>query len=464
MYNPDLKQIILKNSLGVSYHVYFESGKGLCLRMLGESRVWSRGFVLSDLSVNDFSAILDNEDIIHFAFQAKDGRIFYGHGRHGKMDIQPVLNSRDTTPWTKHISLLVCKKSILLFYVIRHKDQQLLSMQTIQKGILSKPIVIDYVVGTNKNYLVFFDHSEKCHLFYIGSFQSENVFIHRILKDDHSLFNAPDKQFITSNEILFPSAVCDHNNQIHLLFQIHGNNTYEILYKKPGIFEPEKSLFISPSPPGYSGLVYRNSELIFFRISSQKIFYRKSDNGGKNWSDEAPYAFGNGGVPKCFLFYSKYQEDQLSSLFTEAPGNFSKGYRIAFFDEEPDLPNQKVGHVLEGRISEPDHILPAKKPKETRQTDSTPIAKDWQKKIILLQNLTDNMQKDLTKLWITQKDFEKKLEQLSQKYLNLNRDMLYLRKKASDTVTQKPNEPEATDNLTSDINSDNCLTENTPPE
>ena len=86
MYNPEQKQYILKNSLGVSYHVYFEQGRGLCIRMLSDSRIWSRGYVLDKSAINDFSAVLDKNDIFHFFFQTRDGKLVYGHGMHGQIE------------------------------------------------------------------------------------------------------------------------------------------------------------------------------------------------------------------------------------------------------------------------------------------------------------------------------------------------------------------------------------------
>lgn len=71
MYEPEKKQFILKNSFGVSYHVFYEPSRGLCLRMLSDSYIWSRGFVLASHAVNDFAAALDNDDFLHFVFPVK---------------------------------------------------------------------------------------------------------------------------------------------------------------------------------------------------------------------------------------------------------------------------------------------------------------------------------------------------------------------------------------------------------
>ena len=80
MYNPEQKQIILKNSFGVSYHVFYESGRGICVRMLGDGGIWSRGYVLSELSIHDFSVILDKMISFILCFNPKTVVFFMGMG------------------------------------------------------------------------------------------------------------------------------------------------------------------------------------------------------------------------------------------------------------------------------------------------------------------------------------------------------------------------------------------------
>ena len=129
MYHPEQKQVIVKNSLGVSYHIFYEAGRG-CVSECLRKRNLVQGYVLTDKSVNDFSVILDQDDIFHFVFQSTEGQILYGHGKHGQIEIQTVLTSKDTTPWMKHVSLTLHKNVILLFYLIRYQKKYLLSMQT----------------------------------------------------------------------------------------------------------------------------------------------------------------------------------------------------------------------------------------------------------------------------------------------------------------------------------------------
>jgi len=394
MYNPEQKQYILKNSLGVSYHVYFEQGRGLCIRMLSDSRIWSRGYVLDKSAINDFSAVLDKNDIFHFFFQTRDGKLVYGHGMHGQIESRPILGSKDPTPWPKYVSLLVMEKAVLFFYVIRYQNRYMISMQSIDEGKLSRPVAIDYIEGTY--HLTFLDKKEKCHLFYVSTDKSKYHLYHRILKDDFSTFNLPVKIFSTHHGIRFISAVLTEADKIHIAFEVSGDEFYEIMHKNLSTDESSETLYKSKTAPGHWGLVYNSGVIFFFRVVHENIYLKSSENNGTTWSDEILYPLANN---VCFSYTSNYPKDE--NIFAkEIPGNFSRGYQLAFLNEE------KIKSIQHRKTSEPSNR-------------EITCCSNLEKKILALQNLTGNMQKELTKLWLTQKNFEKKLEHLSRSYSEL---------------------------------------------
>lgn len=386
MYSPEQKQYILKNSLGVSYHVYFEQGRGLCIRMLSDSRIWSRGYVLDKSAINDFSVALDKNDIFHFFFQTQDGSLMYGHGMHGQIECRPILNSKDHISWPKHVSLLVLEKAAIFFYVITYQNRYLVSMQSVQDGKLSKPVAIAYI--ENASYLSFLDREGKCHLLYVSSDKTRTHLYHRVLKDDLSTFNLPEKIFSTDYAISSISAVCTETNNIHIAFEVSGDEFYEVMYRNLSAGEKSETLYTGKTAPGYSGLVYNSGIIIFFRVADGNIYFKTSENNGVAWTDESLYPFGSNIA--CFSFSSNHSNDK--TIFSmEIPGNFTRGYQLAFLNGEKIKPAQD------------------RKTSNNREND---YINNLEKKIILLQNLTDNMQRELTKLWLTQKSFEKRLEQL----------------------------------------------------
>ncbi len=427
MYNPEQKQVIVKNSFGISYHVFYEAGRGLCVRMLGESGIWSRGYVLSDESVNDFSVILDGNDIFHFIFQSTDGRILYGHGRHGQIEIQTVLTSRDTSPWMKHVSLIAHEDKIFLFYLVRYQKRYLLSMQSVKDNTFSKPAAIDYTDGPGKNYQVLADQHGKCHLFYTNNEGAVKRLHQRRFNDETGIFSAPENLVGSEHEILLCSVI-SMENRIHLLYRISSENLYQLFYKRDG--STSECLYKGSSPPGYAGLVYHSGFLRVFRISSDCIYSRTSGDDGETWTDEALVPFGTGASLTCFTYFTNYSREQDLSCH-ELPGNFSKGYQLAFVSNEasagflrdlyPDVPGQRPAGGREAKEHKEDEKKPA--PENRSEVPDVSALKELQKKVLLLQNLTENMQRDLTKLWLAQKGHEKKLTRLGRFYERLKSEL-----------------------------------------
>lgn len=430
MYNPEQKQVILKNSLGVSYHVFFEPGRGLCVRMLGDSGIWSRGYMLSNHAVNDFSVILDREDIFHFAFQSTDGQILYGHGRHGQIEIQPVLTSRDTTPWMKHVSLLRHDDRILLFYMVRYQKKYLLSMQTIKDNSFLKPSAIDYVDGPGNNYRVVIDQRGNCHLFYTSNESAVKRLVHRLYNDSTGIFSAPGKIISTEQDLSLSSVVVSENH-IHLLYCLSSENLYQVFCKAMDT-EATVCLYKGSSPPGHTGLLYHHGILRYYRVSADCIYTKTSSDSGERWTDEALYPFGTGASLTCFTYFTNLPMERTELFCREIPGNFSKGYQLAFLNDDrteefvkDSYPKFSVNSRNKQELGE--DFLPGGKAELKEAPGSTadgPLLKELQKKVLLLQNLSENMQRDLTKLWLTQKGHEKKLQRLERYYGQLKNQVL----------------------------------------
>jgi hypothetical protein len=429
MYNPEQKQVIVKNSFGVSYHVFYEAGRGLCVRMLGENGIWSRGYVLSTEAVNDFSVILDKDDIFHFAFQSADGRILYGHGRHGQIEIQTVLTSKDPSPWMKYVCLTMHHDKLLLFYLVRYQKKYLLSMQTIKNGIFTKPSAIDYVDGAGKNYQVV-SQDGKCHLFYTNNDGAVKRLNHRLYNEGAGMFSAPEKIVGSEHEILLCSAI-GAENRIHLLYRISSENLYLVYHRWIDSDNPSECLYRGSSLPGFAGLVYYNGILRFFRISSDCIYTKTSGDNGETWTDESLFPLVSGTSLTCFTYFTNYAREQ--ELFcSELPGTFSKGYQLAFLHPEasaefsrdlyPDAPGPLLPNSRGRRESRAGERKAA--PDSPKEIPADSDLKEITKKVMLLQNLTENMHRDLTKLWLTQKGHEKKLTRLERFYEQLKNELM----------------------------------------
>lgn len=402
MYNPDQKQYILKNSFGVSYHVYFEPERGLCIRMLSDSRIWSRGYILDKFAINDFAVVLDNNDIFHFVFQTDKGNVMYGHGMHGQIEIRPILSSREATTYPKHVSLLISGNAVFIFYIIKHQNQHIISMQYVQDGILSNPLAIDYV--DHPSYIPFLDTMGKCHLVYINNNHGKMQVKHRALKDDFSIFTAPDTIHSCEGIISSLSYVLTNANNVFITFEVFADESYEVIFKDLLQANHSKVLYNSKSPSGLSGLLYCSGILYFYHTVKDSIYFLYSDDNGSTWSNQALYSDLDN--PICFSYTSNYPKDARVSC-QQIPGNFSRGYNVAFLNDEAVKKMQEVKQL--NKNDEGNNLN----------------YKDLKSKVLQLQNQTNIMEKELTKVWATQKMFEKKIKHLNLLYEQLHNIVNY---------------------------------------
>ena len=179
----------------------------------------------------------------------------------------------------KHVSLVIHGNRVLFFYIINYQNRFLLSMQTIKEDIPTKPIAIDYVDGPGKNYHVLVDSQENCHLFYTNNESSVKRLYHRTFNENTCIFNAPDKIAVSEHEILFSGAICI-DKQIHFIYQVSSENSFQVVYRQLGTEKTDECLYKGNSAPGYTGLVYYLRNTVVFRICSNSIYVRTSDDRG----------------------------------------------------------------------------------------------------------------------------------------------------------------------------------------
>ena len=114
-------------------------------------------------------------------------------------------------------------------------------------------------------------------------------------------------------------------------------------------------------------------------MDRESIYFIYSNKEGLTWSNEALYATISNAI--CFSYTSNYsQEEKIYSQ--QIPGNFTRGYNLAFLNDET------VNTIQE-----------TKKSSKEENSDYSNL----KSKVLKLQNLTDIMEKELTKLWATQK-------------------------------------------------------------
>ncbi len=102
----------------------------------------------------DFSCAMDSEGNIHLSFSTTNGSIHYGQFTQNAFRSFPILTAKAPIPYPKHICILTQNESATIFYLVRHGEKQILSMQQVdnKENAFSSPIAIDYLWHAKQNF------------------------------------------------------------------------------------------------------------------------------------------------------------------------------------------------------------------------------------------------------------------------------------------------------------------------
>lgn len=102
----------------------------------------------------DFSCAMAPEGNIHLAFSTTNGSIHYGHFSQNTFRSFPILTAKSPMPYPKHICILAQQDSVSIFYLVRHGEKHILSMQQVdnRESAFSSPIAIDYLWHAKQNF------------------------------------------------------------------------------------------------------------------------------------------------------------------------------------------------------------------------------------------------------------------------------------------------------------------------
>lgn len=180
MSGTDSFRHVLKNSMGISYCLWYKNG--LFMSMLESGNRWGPPFLLSDMATGDFSAVLDGEDSISTAFVDYSGRLLFIRACEEKKDPLVLLESRIVGSAPYNVCVLEAGEQYHVFYRVNHNRKQLLTYQKVEGTTFSMPEVIGIVMKDSKNDAVCTD-GNSLHVFFITDIQDACLIVHRKISD-----------------------------------------------------------------------------------------------------------------------------------------------------------------------------------------------------------------------------------------------------------------------------------------
>lgn len=337
MYSNSQKQYIIKQSTGKVINIFHKENTGICMSVLGKKNMWLENMPVIKDALPNFALHTDEADNIHILCQDRHGNILYWIYNNSTWNVTPILNSKNPSPYNKHLDIAYINKSMYFFYLLEYSGNRLLSFQT-QKSHenLSNPKVIDYVDtskfpfkiaqdGNNIFYIFYCFVDEKYHQLGYKKFISA--------KEQWSEF-VPLTSYQGESEIL--SVIIDSKKTIHVCWQKSTPAKFELIHSFKTIESDkweENLLYTSNSAFYDSALVVIENRMIVYWVRENSIFFCTSMDNGLKWSKPDKYIFSENRQFYCMNYKSNFPNEYDDTFFRDIPGNFSGGYKLAFVND-----------------------------------------------------------------------------------------------------------------------------------
>lgn len=338
MFTANTKQYLFRLSSGKTFNMYHKENAGIVMSQLNKRSLWQEPSLIMKEAMPNFSACMDDSDIVHVLCQDKNGNIFHLRFINGAWDASPVLNSKKPSPYDKHLQIICAGGKLIFFYVLEYSSSHLLSYQ-VKDGSkkLSSPKVIDYVTPGNHPYDVLLDNEGTLYAFYRFSDDKYSDIGYRayIPSEDQWGDFVPALGSKGESEVL--SVITDSQNSIHVCWQRCLHSKYELMYTKKS-FESEhwgkaKTIIESSASFLAPSIISARDKLIIYWIRQNNIYCSISANRGDSWSNPSKYSFYDSKANYRLSFFTNVSGELDRVHIREVPGNFVGGYKLAFIND-----------------------------------------------------------------------------------------------------------------------------------
>lgn len=357
MFNIENVHYLLITQTGKPYYVYHDSYKGLCLSTISTTAKWQTPVSIFNNAHKNFSCTFDYDSNIICLVQDDEGNILLGNITDA-YTFTPVLSSKKPLVYNKHLFVIKTDDALNMFYVLKHNNQWLLSHQIYEDSKLSTPKAIDYIINNIHPYSAICDKNMNIYIFY--ELYDNNTSALGCKKYSYSLKQWGE--FIpvckSEEECQYPKAVCDSSNVIHLCYQKKLSKQYQLSYKQKAadknIWSAEIAIYTSSIPFEQSSIIAYDKKIYIYWVRDENIFYCCSEDGGSTWNKPAKYIISNPREVVCFCYCSNIKSEHNKINACHIPGTPPPSVRLAFCDlpSVRNITSAEPTKILEQRLEE----------------------------------------------------------------------------------------------------------------
>lgn len=354
MFDKNNRQYVFKRSSGSIVNFYSDEKSGLYCSTLTKHSTWTKPVLIQKDVFPSFYAGMDRSDCFDILFQDKQGNILYSRAEEERLDTLLVLNSKSPTSYNKHLHILSSGNVLHFLFVLKYENTAILAHQTLSKGNVETPRVIDYVNKSSCPYSAIKDKEDNIFVFYQLS-DGKNLQIgYKKYVPVQGIWNdfTPITRYNGNCE--FPITLIDGNNIIHICYHRYSAKQYELIYQQK---IPNKNMWTSETVVSSSAypfedpsIIFIDEKIIIYWVRDDIIYYCSTDDAGKTWSKPARYGFYHGKQLMCISYASNVLRESERFIATDIPGSFINGLSLAFYKDALSSPEELSANDLKDMI------------------------------------------------------------------------------------------------------------------
>lgn len=392
MFNFSKKQFVFKQASGSVWNFYFEQYQGICYCNLTKRNTWTEAISLQKNVLPSFFADMDTEDCFHLLYQDVKGNIFYTTLR-DTIHTLPILTNRTPSNQNRHLFLLPSKNSTQIFFVLPHNNAYILAQQTVRDKKIGAPVVVDYLLYSQRPFTILKDRVETLYAFYHSSDGKYSQIGFKKLLPGNEKWSEYVQVSRHEGNCQYLSALIDSENIIHLSYQRSRDKQNELVYQQKvpdrNLWTPEIVIHTSSQSFENSSLVLINSTLILYWVREDIIFYSTSGDRGSTWSKPLRFNFQSAKQLLCIGYKTNFPSESEKIAGDTFAGSFVNGLKLAFYQDpsHTSLTTEELRSLLV------DGMRLLKGSVEDLKDKSTQARND----ISLLEKSMESLQRDLVK-------------------------------------------------------------------
>ncbi|MGI6777825.1 MAG: hypothetical protein ACOX7R_07335 [Acetivibrionales bacterium] len=356
MYDSDSRRYVFRQTSGKIWTFFYDDRLGICFSTLGKRNIWSNPSSLKRNVHHNFFAGIDDKDRFHILIQDKQGSMHYCILENNSFNALPILSSKHPSAYNKYFNLCTDGNTVHFFYVLQHKDSAILAQQTLEDGKIQTPKVIDYVYKNTCPYSLVYSCSKDIYVFYQSSVGEHLQMGYKKYIPQKKLWSefTPVTQYQGNCDL--PRAIAGSKDLIHICYQRRSSKQYQLIYQQkiPGkdVWSDEVLLHSSSYPFEEASILQLDENIIAYWVRDDIIFYCLSKDLGETWSKPGKYNFPSDRQLICVSYKSNNPYENNKVFIDMVPANFSKGLKMAFYQDIAESINNVTGDDLKNILTE----------------------------------------------------------------------------------------------------------------